>query len=169
MSSSEWLTGIGTLALAIVTTGMVWQTRRPVENDQQPVIVPDGEAKPPAHYDFAPGGAPGGFSTYRLPVRNAGPGVAVIAHAGGTRLLDPKDPLSLAYPGSVIIGPAEASSSSSTGPTRPVPRFDIRLCYSDVRGKRLSATDIPYISSDDASDPYRADVFPLNPTFRVRA
>lgn len=169
MSSSEWLTGIGTLALAIVTTGMVWQTRRLVVNDQQPVIVPDGEAKPPAHYDFAPGGAPGGFSTYRLPVRNVGPGVAVIAHAGGARLLDPKDPLSLAYPGSVIIGPAEASVIELHGTHQPVPRFDIRLFYSDVRRKRLSATDIPYITSGDCSDPCHADVFPLNPTFRLRA
>lgn len=54
------------------------------------------------------------------------------------------------------------------GTYQPVPRFDIRLCYSDVRGKRRSETDIPYISSGKADDPYHAEVFPLNPTFRAR-
>jgi hypothetical protein len=48
-----------------------------------------------------------------------------------------------------------------------VPRFDIRLRYSDVGGKHDSETDIPYISSGETGDPHHADVVPLNPTFRA--
>jgi hypothetical protein len=169
VSASEWVTGIGTLALAVATTGMVRQTRFLVENAQQPLVVPDIEAKVPAHYDFAPGGTPGGFSTYQLSVRNVGPGVAVIGHTGWARLVDPSDPLSLAYPGSIIIGPAEAAVIELHGTHQPVPRFDILLRYPDLRVKRRSETEIPYISSGEAGDPYHADVFPLNPTFRAKA
>ena len=48
-----------------------------------------------------------------------------------------------------------------------MPRFDIRLVYSDVGGKRFSRTEVPYVLAPGALE-RPATILPLQPTFTAR-
>lgn len=80
---SDIAVAIGTFSLAVVTLGMVKQTRRLVQDGEQPVIVP-AVAGVPANYQWSPSAQ---ISAYRLPIRNVGHGLAIIQEQGGAFLV----------------------------------------------------------------------------------
>ena len=159
---SDIAVAVGTFSLALVTFGMVRQTRRLVQDAEQPVIVPAGAQ---ANFQWSPSAQ---ISTYQLPIHNVGHGVAIIQEEGGAFLVDSLQPLSLGHPGSVILGPGEETVLEVRGGARAVPVFTIRLTYSDVSGKRLSQTDVPYDRAPGVEEQFNLDVVALHPTYRPR-
>ncbi len=161
---SDIAVAVGTFSLAVVTLGMVRQTRRLVEDAEQPVIVPAAEGVN-ANYQWSPSAL---ISSYRLPIRNVGKGVAIIQEEGGALLVDSQQPLHFGYPGSVILGPGEGAVLEVRGGARAVPVFTIRLTYSDVSGKRLSQTEVPYDQAREGGADGNVDVVALRPTYRAK-
>ena len=77
---SDIAVAVGTFSLAVVILGMVTQTRRLVQDAEQPLTVPAAEGVQ-ANYQWSPSAQ---MSSYRLPIRNVG---TAWPHSGTRRRL----------------------------------------------------------------------------------